>query len=163
MATIKDIAKAANVSVSTVSKALNRREDIGGDTRRKILSIAEELNYVHNFNIINSTATKTENVGVIFCRESKPLSLNPFYSRVLEGIEAELAINNYNLVLHLLPDEKNIALPKMLRQHQVDGVILAGVVREPFIQKLHKMDIPAILIDPKIQVKDMSQVLIETH
>ena len=163
MATIKDIAKSAGVSVSTVSKALNRRVDIGEETRRKILTIAKELNYVHGASINNSNNKKTENIGVIFCRESQPLSLNPFYSRVLEGIEAELAINNYNLVLHLLRDEKNVPLPKMLREHQVDGVILTGVFKEDFIRKLRKTGVNAVFIDPKIPIKDISQVLIDNE
>jgi DNA-binding LacI/PurR family transcriptional regulator len=163
MASIKQIAREANVSPSTVSKALNRRKDISEITRQKILKIAESYNFVPNATGKNLKNRRTENVGVIFCRESQPLSGNPFYSRVLEGIEAELAINNFNLVLHLLPNDYKGTLPKMLREGQVDGLILAGVMRPDFVEKLRTLDIGVVLVDPKIAISDFSQVLIDNE
>jgi LacI family transcriptional regulator len=100
---------------------------------------------------------------VIFCREFQPLSLNPFYSRVLEGIEGELAINNYNLVLHLLPEVYRDELPKMIKEHKVDGLILIGVLQEKFVEQLISENIPTILIDPKIPTDQFSQVLIDNE
>ncbi len=163
MATIKEIAKEANVSPGTVSKALNKRKDVSAKTRRRILEIAESHNFVPSASAKNLKLHRTENIGVIFCRESKPLSVNPFYSRVLEGIEGELAINNYNLVLHLLPNTPRGQLPKMIREKQVDGVILAGVVQDKLIERLIEMDIKTVLVDPNIYLEDMSQVLIENE
>jgi len=163
MASIKEIAREANVSPSTVSKALNNRKDVSESTRQKIIKIAEFHNFVPNVLGKNLKNQKTENVGVIFCRESQPLSGNPFYSRVLEGIEAELAINNFNLVLHLLPNNYKGTLPKMLREGQVEGVILAGVMRPDFIERLRELDIKVVLVDPKITIRDFSQVLIDNE
>jgi len=163
MATIKEIARQANVSPATVSKALNSRHDVSDETRRKILEIAESQNFVPSASAKNLKLQRTENIGVIFCRESQPLSSNPFYSRVLEGIEAELAINNYNLVLHLLPNDYKGNLPKMLREKQVDGVILAGVIREDFIERLKELNVVTVLLDPKIYLEEMSQVLIDNE
>jgi len=163
MASIKEIAREANVSPSTVSKALNKRKDVSESTRQKIIKIAESHNFVPNALGKNLKNQKTENVGVIFCRESQPLSGNPFYSRVLEGIEAELAINNFNLVLHLLPNDYKGTLPKMLREGQVEGVILAGVMRPDFIERLRELDIKVVLVDPKITIGDLSQVLIDNE
>ncbi len=163
MASIKDIAREANVSPATVSKALNRRKDISEATRERILRIAESHDFVPSAIGRNLKNQRTENIGVIFCRESQPLSANPFYSRVLEGIEAELAINNYNLVLHLLPNDYKGTLPKMLREGQVDGVILAGVLRPDFIERLRNLSICAVLIDPKIIINNFSQILIDNE
>lgn len=163
MMTIKDIAKEANCSLSTVSKAINGRSDISEATRMRILKIAKEHNFVPSAFGKGLKNRKTENIGVIFCRESQPLSLNPFYSRVLEGIEAELAINNYNLVLHLLPEEYRGEYPKMLKERNVDGVVLIGVLQENFINQLKKQNIPTILIDPKITTRDFNQVLIDNE
>lgn len=163
MASIKEIAKVANVSPATVSKALNQRKDISEATRQKILKIAQSYDFFPSAIGKNLKNLKTENVGVIFCRESQPLSGNPFYSRVLEGIEAELAINNYSLVLHLLPNDYKGTLPKMLREGQVDGVILAGVMRSDFIDRLRNLNIGVVLVDPKILIADFSQVLIDNE
>jgi LacI family transcriptional regulator len=163
MASIKEIAKEANVSPATVSKALNKRKDVSEATRQKILKIVESHDFVPSALGRNLKNQRTENIGVIFCRESQPLSGNPFYSRVLEGIEAELAINNYSLVLHLLPNEYNGTLPKMLREGLVDGVILAGVVQLDFIKRVRVLDIDVVLVDPKIITDDFSQVLIDNE
>ncbi|MCK4640019.1 MAG: LacI family DNA-binding transcriptional regulator [Candidatus Marinimicrobia bacterium] len=149
--------------MATVSKAINGKRDISEKTRRRILKIAEEHNFVPNSFGRGLKKQRTENVGVIFCRESKPLSLNPFYSRVLEGIEAELAINNYNLVLHLLPEVYRCEYPKMLKERTVDGVVLVGVLQEKFINQLRNQEIPVVLVDPKITVDEFSQVLIDNE
>ena len=163
MITIKDIARIANVSPSTVSKALNSRSDVSPDTQKKIMQIAEEYNFIPSAFGRNLKNKTSESIGVIFCRESKPLSGNPFYSRVLEGIEAELALNNYNLVLHLLPNNTTNTLPKMIKENQVDGVILVGTIQEEFIHRLQERNIPVVLVDPKIPKENIRQILIDNE
>ena len=163
MVTIKDIAKLANVSQSTVSKALNSRPDVSEYTRNRIVKIAEKHQFVPNAFGKGLKRRTTENIGVIFCRESQPLSGNPFYSRVLEGIEGELAINNYNLVLHLIPENYKVDLPKMVRERQVDGLILVGVLKQDFINSIVSKNIPIVLVDPKILTENISQVLIDNE
>ena len=160
---IKDLAKIANCSISTVSKALNGKPDVSEETRKRILKIAEAHNFVPSAFGKGLKRKCTENIGVVFCREEQPLSGNPFYSRVLEGIEAELAINNYNLILYLLPEEEKAELPKMLREKQVDGVILIGVLNQAFVERVKTVHVPAVLVDPKISIDDLNQVLIDNE
>ncbi len=163
MAGIKDIALAANVSLSTVSKAINGKADIGEKTRERILKIAEELDYHPNAFGKSLKNKRSENVGVIICRESRPLSGNPFYSRVLEGIEQELDLNNYNLVLHMLSGEYRGKLPKMLRERKVDGVILVGPMQSHFIKDLESVNLPTMLVDPKVNENHLNQVIIDNE
>ena len=153
MMTIKEIAKLANVSQSTVSKALNNKPDVSPETKRKIIELAREHDFVPNAFGKGLKSRTSENVGVIFCREMQPLSGNPFFSRILEGIEAELAINNYNLVLQLIPESRQDILPKMVRQRQVDGLILVGIFEEHFIQSILSRNILIVLVDPKMSIK----------
>jgi len=161
--TIKDIAKLANVSQSTVSKALNDRPDVGSETKEHILKIAEQHNFLPNASGKALKMKLTENIGVIFRRDDNPLSSNPFYSRVLEGIEAELAFNDYNLVLHLVPEHKIPVLPKMVRERQVDAVVLVGIKHEAFVRQLQQAHVPVILVDPKTEISNCSQVLIDNE
>lgn len=163
MITIKEIAKFANVSQSTVSKALNNRPDVNPETKRKICELAKEHNFVPNAFGKGLKSRTTENIGIIFCREPRPLSGNPFYSRVLEGIEAELVLNNYNLILHLIPENQQKNLPKMIRQRQVDGLILIGTFQEQFIHDILANNIFVVLIDPKISINSCCQVLIDNE
>ncbi len=161
--TIKDIAKLAKVSQSTVSKALNDRPDVGLKTKKSILKIVEQYNFIPNAYGKALKTRFTENIGVIFRRDDNPLSSNPFYSRVLEGIEAELAFNDYNLVLHLVPEHKIPVLPKMVRQKQVDAVVLVGIKHEAFVRQLQQANLPVILVDPKTDIPDCPQVLIDNE
>ncbi|MGH7495634.1 MAG: LacI family DNA-binding transcriptional regulator [bacterium] len=161
--TIKDIAKLANVSQSTVSKALNDRPDIGLETKEHILKIVEQHNFLPNASGKALKSKVTENIGVIFRRDDNPLSSNPFYSRVLEGIEAELAFNDYNLVLHLVPEHKIPVLPKMVRERHVDGVVLVGIKHEAFVRQLQHAHVPVILIDPKADIANCPQVRIDNE
>jgi LacI family transcriptional regulator len=161
--TIKDIAKLAKVSQSTVSKALNDRPDIGLETKEHILKIVEQHNFLPNASGKALKKKVTENIGVIFRRDDNPLSANPFYSRVLEGIEAELAFNDYNLVLHLVPEHQIPVLPKMVRERHVDAVVLVGIKNEAFVRKLQHAHVPVILVDPKTEIADCPQVRIDNE
>jgi LacI family transcriptional regulator len=163
MITIKEIARLANVSQSTVSKALNNRPDISANTRRKILELAEYYDFSPNAFGKGLKSRTTGNLGVIFCREQKPLSGNPFYSRVLEGIEGEVAVNNCNLILQLLSVTHPVVFPKMVREGQVDGVILVGNIRKEFIQLIQNSNTPLILIDPSFQSDQCHQILIDNE
>lgn len=160
--TIKDIAKLAKVSQSTVSKALNDRPDIGAETKKAILKIAEQYNFIPNATGKALKTRLTKNIGVIFHRDDNPLR-NPFFSRVLEGIEAEIAFNHFNLVLSLMPEHKKPELPKMVREKQVDGMVLVGIRNEAFVRQLQHAHVPTILIDPRAVIPDCPQVLIDNE
>jgi LacI family transcriptional regulator len=161
MKTIKDIAKIAGVSQSTVSKALNNRHDIGFETKERILKIVKAYNFSPNVFGKSLKSKITGNVGVIFCREQNPLSANPFYSRVLEGIEAGLAINNYNLMLNIIQENSRKELPKVIRERQVDGLILIGSFRQALVEKIMLQKVHTVLVDPKVVYRNCCEVLID--
>jgi len=161
--TIKDIARLAGVSQSTVSKALNDRPDVSAETKRRIREIAREHDFVPNAFGKGLKRRLTENIGVIFCRELHPLSGNPFYSRVLEGIEAEATLNNFSLVLHIILETTRTDLPKMVRERQVDGVILIGTFSEEFIQRILATKMHLVFVDPKRVYENAHQVLIDNE
>ena len=163
MITINDIARLAGVSKSTVSKALNNRPDVGEGTKRKVLEIAKNVNFTpHAFGKALKKKT-SENIGVLFCRDLHSLSGNPFYSRVLEGVEAELALNNYNLLLQIINESTPDKLPKMIRERLVDGLILVGTFRDNHLQRILDSQLKVVLIDPNVQRSEYSQVLIDNE
>lgn len=163
MTTIKDIARLANVSQSTVSKVLNDRPDVGLETRQRIRDLVEEHQFVPHAAGKSLKKKNTGNIGVIFRREQNPLSTNPFYSRVLEGIEAETALNNYNLVLHMAAENQQPSLPKMVREQHVDGVILVGIQSTQFVEGFLQAHVPLVLVDPKNLFTDCVQILIDNE
>lgn len=73
-ATIKDIAKLANVSHTTVSRALNNSPLIKEDTKRKIMELAEQLNYIPNFNAKSLVLQRSHTIGLFFTSISEGTS-----------------------------------------------------------------------------------------
>ena len=163
MITIDKLAKLANVSKSTVSKAINDRPDISAETKRKILEISKANNYTPNAFGKGLKSKITKNVGVIFTREKHPLLNNPFFSRILEGIEAELALKGYDLVLNILQGRNTKELPRMVREGRVDGIILIGVFSDVFIERLISEKVNVVQVDPKRDIQEFSQVFIDNE
>ena len=82
--TIRDVAKRARVSISTVSRALNNSGPVKKETKRRVLKVAKEINYTPNAIARGLVTRKTGNIGFILPTSVKDGTSNPFYSRVFE-------------------------------------------------------------------------------
>ena len=83
--TIKDIAKLANVSHTTVSRALNNSPYINEETKAKIKALAKELNYVPNYNAKSLVLLKSYVIGVFFSSISEGTS-DTFFHEIVKGV-----------------------------------------------------------------------------
>ena len=92
--TIKDIARIAKVSHTTVSRALNNQSRIRNDTKERILSIAKELNYRPNFVARSLVMRRSKTLGLVITTIA-----NPFYTELAQGIEATSRRLGYNIIL----------------------------------------------------------------
>ncbi|WP_264536199.1 LacI family DNA-binding transcriptional regulator [Flavobacterium sp. N1736] len=130
-ATLKQIAKELNVSVSTVSKALNDSPEISEQTKVKIKEYAKLKNYKPNVIGLNLKNRKTKTIGVII-----PNILNSFFAKVFSGIEKVADKKGYNVITCISNEslEKEIHTLEMLSNGTIDGFILS-VSEEA--QKLH--------------------------
>ena len=99
MATIKDIAQKAGVSVSTASRALNHNPRISEKTRQQIATIAKEMGYQPNYNAQNLTRGESNMVGIIFPVTSDTAPANPFHIDLLRGISMALKPIHYEMVV----------------------------------------------------------------
>ncbi|MHA7943290.1 LacI family DNA-binding transcriptional regulator [Formosa sp. 3Alg 14/1] len=120
--TLKDIAKALNVSVSTVSKALHDIPEISEETRILIQNYAKEKNYRPNYNALSLKNKRTKSIGVII-----PNMLNYFYMQVLQGIEKEAAKNGYRIITCISNEsyQKEAEILDMLSTGSIDGFLLS--------------------------------------
>jgi LacI family transcriptional regulator len=147
---IYDVARLSGVSLSTASKALNGRKDVKEETRQRVIKIATSLNY-HPSHLARGLVKRcTENIGVVTIgHEMDPVIVNPFYSRVIEGIEAECMQRNYNMLLSVQPYKADAALgvPKLVREKSVDGLLLLGHMPQLFLEALAKSSIPMVSVD----------------
>ncbi|PKQ43762.1 LacI family DNA-binding transcriptional regulator [Confluentibacter flavum] len=122
MVTLKQLAKELNVSISTVSKALNNSEEIGEDTIKRVKELAELYNYKPNRVALSLKQNKTKTIGVII-----PDILNHFLAKVLFGIEREATLHGYNIITCISNEtlDKEKEALQLLANGSVDGFILS--------------------------------------
>ncbi|PWA06846.1 LacI family DNA-binding transcriptional regulator [Flavobacterium psychrotolerans] len=121
-ATLKQIAKELQVSVSTVSKALNDSPEISEQTKIKVKEYAKLKNYKPNIIGLNLKNRKTKTIGVII-----PNILNSFFAKVFTGIEKVAEEKGYNVITCISNEslEKEINTLEMLSNGTIDGFILS--------------------------------------
>lgn len=130
MATLKDIAKIAQVNVSTVSKALRNSSDLSNQTISMIQGIADELNYPYN-----SDSDKNKNskiIGVII-----PEVISPYYTSALESMRKRLLSNGYRLLIMIsgFSEEEETTCVQQLITNNVCAVVCFSEQSE-FSQRL---------------------------
>ena len=120
--TIKDIAKKFNVSISTVSKALNDSYEISETTKNKIQKYAKENNYKPNFNALSLKNRSTKTIGVII-----PTMLNYFFAQVFKGIEKTALKEGYKVITCISNQsyDKEAEIIEMLSNGSIDGFLLS--------------------------------------
>ncbi len=149
MATIRDVAAKANVSVATVSRVLNQSGYADSETRARVLKAAADLQYQKN---INWSRLKSQSSQTILFLLGNRQSFNTFHMRLLVACERTLQKRGYDLVFgrheysgRLRPAE--LPLPRILDQTgSVDGVLLAGVHHANLLHVLDKRRMPYSLL-----------------
>ena len=120
---LEDVAAAAGVSPTTVSRVLNNRGYISGKTRKRVEDAMDEAGYVPNEVARSLFASKTNIVGIIF-----PNTVNAFYGEMVTRLENYLSQEGYKVLLCNTDDEpeKEKEHLKMLQSSQVDGLIVGS-------------------------------------
>ena len=143
--TIKDIAKAAGVSHSTVSRALHDNPMIPLETRKRIRKIAEALGYVPNTMARSLKQTHSKVLGVVVRRID-----DAFLAEVLQGIEDVLYAQGYSLFLatsHRDPQREE-AIFRTMSERRVDGALICSSdVNQGHLRQLNQFGIPTVLIN----------------
>ena len=144
---LKDIAQALNISVTTVSRALNDKYDISQKTKDLVLKKAEELDYRPNAHAVSLRRNEYFALGVIL-----PSIDHYFFSTVLKGIMNKAHMANYLVIIgestHDLDKEKEI-LEKFISQC-VTGVIISPSNKSSYVNNLERLKarrIPFIVVD----------------
>ena len=147
MATIRDIAKQAGVSVGTASRAITGNGYVSPETRRLVQSVAEQLGYTPREHARPAGGTKT--VGVLL-----PDITFPFYSAFLKYAEVELAQNGYKTVVcnALGIRDRVTEMLEYAEKRELDGLIVNADVTEDEIRRLEKVPVVSFerLLGPKI-------------
>jgi LacI family transcriptional regulator len=150
--TINSIAKKSGFSLSTVSMVLNNKPGISPKTRTQVIEIAKSLGYAYRQNSAQAKPNRLNTLGMIVKADHDlgPHE-NPFYSRVIMGIEDACRRNRINLMFVTLPvDALNhpVETPALLYNNTVDGVLMVGAfVDKTIVSVTGHATPPIVLVD----------------
>lgn len=142
--TIKDVAREAGVSISTVSNALNGVDVLHPDTKAHILKVAERLHYIPNLNGRNLKAHATKTIGLFV-----PFVGGPYVGALADYMERECRQAGYELDIFVT--NKNDSVMKNLLGRRVDGaVILNSTLSEKQEEEIQSAEIPLVFLNKRI-------------
>ncbi len=156
---IKQIAKAAGVSVATVSRVLNHPENVAPKTREKIENIIKELDYKPNWFAQGLNFNRTKTIGLVI-----PHILNPAYMEIAKGAEDVAQQKGY--ITFMCNVEKDIDQEKsyveQLMTRRVDGIILMfSSLDEQYIRSVEKEGFPVVLIGENKDISEFNSVKVD--
>ncbi len=155
--TIQQIAKLAGVNKATVSRVLNKSASISEKTRLKIETIMKENNYIPNSIARGLAFNKTFTVGFCFDYTDKQAFSNPFFYKVLQGVEEVIYDNDYLFLMMSDHDKKNekSTFERIVTEHRVDGIIMPNsLLNEMNYNLLISHNMPFVVIGENILVKE---------
>ena len=156
--TIKDVAKMADVSISTVSRVINDSKPVSPEARRRVLHAIGVLDYKPN-EVARSLVTKKSNIiGVIVSDIG-----NQYVSQVLRGVEEIGRMYNYDILLSSSYDDPEIEIKfaNLFSQKQVEGIIIISeILNQKLLYKLDEFKIPCVVINRFYNVDEAPTVTI---
>jgi len=164
VATLKDIAKKAGVSVTTASRVLNNKPSqipISEETKKKVLKVAKEFKYYPNIYARSLRTRRTGIIGVIVSDIT-----DPYFSGIIDGVEKVLNESDYYFLLSSTqnsPQKEELYLTK-LRKSRVDGLLILGGTQrftDKEVRELVKSGIPIVVVGRKAPHPSIRSVTVD--
>lgn len=159
MTNIKDLAKMANVSVSTVSRVLNNHPYVKEEKRLAVLEAIRKSNYQQNINAVHLSKGKTQLVGVVL-----PFTDIPYFGQLLKGIASQALEHNYKLMLFQTDyiESRELEALQMLKQKQIDSLIICSRACEMAIIKEYLPYGPIVLCE-KVEDEELAATFVNQY
>ncbi|MDM5338543.1 LacI family DNA-binding transcriptional regulator [Fictibacillus enclensis] len=155
--TIKDVAREAGVSISTVSNALNNVDVLLPKTKDHVLRVAKKMNYIPNLNGKNLKSRATKVLGLFITSMQ-----GPYYGILTDSIYKECEKHGYELNVFITKNEQN-ALSNILGK-RIDGAIISNEwIKENHIETFEQTDTPIVFLDREKASKTISSVVFDSY
>ena len=155
--TIKDVAREAGVSISTVSNALNDVDVLKPETKKHILEVAERLHYIPNLNGRNLKCKETKVIG-LFVTSLK----GPYFVQLADSIFRECVKYGYELNVFVTWD--NASAMNNILGKRVDGcIILGAATSQEEVKRIRDYEIPVVFLDREVADKRMASVVFDSR
>lgn len=154
MVSIKDVAKKANVSISTVSNALNGRANVSDETRQRVIEIANDMNYYPNTMARNLKVKKTKTIAFCFSEFDRN-----FYFQIIKGINDCVVNHGYDLIICA-----HHSIEKFLRNGFVDGALVNDKnVSDELILSTASQELPIVVLDRELKGDHIYPVVVDNY
>jgi LacI family transcriptional regulator len=145
--TLRDIAKALNLSISTISKALNDSHEIGSETKKKVLDYAKQHHYSPNRMAKGLKEGKSRSIGVVVCSLD-----NNVISQMLDGIHKASSDKSYQIIIMQSKESEKLetACIELLYAGGVDGILISPAyetINFSYLNSLQASGLPVVLFD----------------
>lgn len=150
MASIRDVANKAGVSITTVSRALNNYSDVSPKTKKKILDICEELHYSPNPSARNLALKRSSVIGFIFSDVKETDMNGNIIFRLLLGAQAGCEERGYELIILFINRKKQQekTLQELCKEKNIGSVIMYGLKStDPYYRQMPELSLPCVGID----------------
>lgn len=147
---MKDISVACNVSIATVSKALNNQADIGEETKEHIRQVAKEMGYSPNAAAKALKTNRSYNLGVLFVDDDRSGLTHDYFAYVLDSFKSTAEQNGYDITFinSCKTRPKRMSYLEHSRYRGFDGIVIACVdFYDPEVLELVRGAIPLVTID----------------
>ncbi|WP_199614477.1 LacI family DNA-binding transcriptional regulator [Paenibacillus alkalitolerans] len=159
--TIKDVAKRAGVSPSTVSRVISNHPRISASTSEKVRKVMEEIGYHPNIMAKSLVSRTTRTIAVILPKPAEELFLNLFFSEVIRGIVTQATRSGYDLLMATGATEREEleTVTRLVKGRRVDGILLLySRINDPVISLLRELNFPFVLVGRSSDYEDMLSI-----
>ncbi len=150
MVSLKDIAKACNVSPATVSKALNNQSDVSEETKALVNNVAKSMGYFPNSFARALKTNRTYNIGVLFVDEAQSGLTHDYFSYVLDSFKKAAEAKGYDITFinSNKSNPRRMTYLEHCKYRGFDGALVACVdFYDPEVYELVNSGLPVITID----------------
>lgn len=146
--TLEEIAKLAGVSRSTVSRVVNGNDRVREETREKVQTVIDELNFQPNIAARSLAAGKTGIIGLVIPAGVSALFSDPYFPQLIQGISSACNIRDYSMMFWVdEPYYRLRTVRHLLYSGLLDGVIISSMLMDdPIIRSLYERHMPFVLI-----------------
>lgn len=149
MATVREIARRANVSITTVSRVLNSKQGVGDDVRELVLSVAQDMGYTPAKRVDLASSMVTHLTALVRPLR-RSLSVDPFYSDVLRSLEQYLNELGISLSFNTLDISGATlrAVPVSVKDDRLSGAFIIGAIPRSVVESIEaEVQRPIVLVD----------------
>lgn len=149
MVSIKEVAKECQVSVATVSKALNNHRDISEKTKARVKEVADQMSYYPNAAARSLKTNKSYSIGVLFIDEAHSGLTHEYFSSVLQAFKYQAENLGYDIIfINTNIGTRKLSYYEYCQYRNLDGVVIACIdFEKKDVIELMKSEVPVVTID----------------